>query len=92
MTSTNINPEALWNFPCEYSVKAFGKTCDELKPTVCKIVERHTDKIHPDKISSKQSSKGGYTAITLKIIATSRAQLDCIDQDLKKCRLIAYVL
>ena len=39
--------------------KAFGKTCDELHITVCTIVEKHTDKIHPDSIFTKQSSKGG---------------------------------
>jgi len=92
MTSANITPEELWNFPCDYSVKVFGKTCDELHPTVRSIVERHTDKIHPNSISSKQSSKGGYVSITLKIIATSRSQLDCINQDLQDCTLVAYVL
>lgn len=92
MTTTNINPEELWNFPCDYSVKVFGKTCDEIHATVLTIVEQHTDKIHPDSIITKQSSKGGYVSITLKIIATSRAQLDSINQDLQDCKLVAYVL
>jgi putative lipoic acid-binding regulatory protein len=92
MTTTNITPEELWNFPCDYSVKVFGKTCLELHATVCSIVERHTDKIHPDNITKKQSSKGGYVSITLKIIATSRVQLDAINQDLQDCELVAYVL
>jgi putative lipoic acid-binding regulatory protein len=55
-------------------------------------VERHTDKIHPDNVTKKQSSKGGYVSITLKIIATSRVQLDAINQDLQDCELVAYVL
>ncbi len=92
MTNTNITSETLWNFPCDYSVKAFGKTCCELNETVLCIVEQHTDKIHPDSILTKQSSKGGYTAITLKIIATSRQQIDSINQDLQACELVAYVL
>ncbi|SHN90693.1 hypothetical protein BHECKSOX_902 [Bathymodiolus heckerae thiotrophic gill symbiont] len=92
MNNTNVTSDDLWNFPCDYSVKAFGKTCDELHITVCTIVEKHTDKIHPDSIFTKQSSKGGYTSITLKIIATSRKQIDSINQDLQDCQLIAYVL
>jgi putative lipoic acid-binding regulatory protein len=90
--NTNITSEELWNFPCDYSVKAFGKTCNELNKTVCDIVEQHTSKIHPNNIFTKQSSKGGYTSITLKIIATSRKQIDCINQDLQDCKLVAYVL
>jgi putative lipoic acid-binding regulatory protein len=31
-------------------------------------------------------------SITLKIIATSRVQIDCINQDLQDCKLVAYVL
>lgn len=92
MTTLNITSEELWNFPCDYSVKVFGKTCDELHLTVRSIVERHTDEIHPDNISSKQSSKGNYISITLKITATSRIQLDCINQDLQDCHLVAYIL
>ncbi|MBT3276561.1 DUF493 domain-containing protein [Candidatus Thioglobus sp.] len=92
MTTANITPEELWNFPCDYSVKVFGKTCNELHTTVCTIVEKHADKIHPDSVTTKQSSKGGYVSITLKIIATSRVQIDCINQDLQDCKLVAYVL
>ncbi|MBC8494090.1 MAG: DUF493 domain-containing protein [Candidatus Thioglobus sp.] len=92
MTTNITSTDELWNFPCDYSVKVFGKTCDELHTTVCTIVEQHTDKIHPDSITIKQSSKGGYVSITLKIIATSRVQLDCINQDLQDCKLVAYVL
>ncbi len=92
MTTPNITSDELWNFPCDYSVKAFGKTCNELNETVRNIVEQYTDKIHPDSIFTKQSSKGGYTSITLKIIVTSRKQIDSINQDLQDCKLIAYVL
>jgi len=50
MTAPNLTSEELWNFPCDYSVKVFGKTCDELHSTVRTIVERHTDVIHPNNI------------------------------------------
>ena len=92
MTTPNLSSEELWNFPCDYSVKVFGKTCDELHLTVRTIVERHADKLHPNNISSKSSSKGGYVSITLKIIATSRVQLDAMNQELQDCELVAYVL
>jgi putative lipoic acid-binding regulatory protein len=92
MITTNLTSEELWNFPCDYSVKVFGKTCDELSAAVRLIVERHTDKIHSNNINCKQSSGGNYTSITLKIIATSRAQLDLINQQLQHCPLVAYVL
>jgi putative lipoic acid-binding regulatory protein len=92
MNNTNPTSEELFNFPCNYSVKVFGKTCEQLTPTTCKIIEKHAGNLHPKQISSKQSSKGGYTAINFKIIATSRTQLDAMNQDLQDCSLVAYVL
>jgi putative lipoic acid-binding regulatory protein len=92
MNSTNPTSEELFNFPCKYSVKVFGKTCNELNPTTCKIIEKHAGELHPNQITNKQSSKGGYTSINFKIIATSRSQLDAMNQDLQNCPLVAYVL
>ena len=92
MSITNPTSEELFNFPCDYPVKVFGKSCESFHGTVCSIIECHTDKLHPRQISSKQSSKGGYVSLTIRIIATSRTQLDSINQDLQDCDLVAYVL
>ena len=62
------------------------------KKTVCKIIESHIGKLHTNQITIKNSSKGKYTSITIRIIATSRKQLDAINHDLQTCPLVSYLL
>ena len=88
---TNIN-EDIFNFPCEYPIKIFGENQPEFKKTVCSIVETHTGKLHANQIATKYSSKGKYISLTVRIIATSRQQLDAINKDLQSCPLVSYIL
>jgi hypothetical protein len=92
MNTSNLSSEEIFNFPCDYPVKVFGKEHEELHITICSIIEKHTDKLHPNQISIKRSSKGKYVSLTVRIIATSRTQLDSINQELQDCPLVAYVL
>ncbi len=94
MTKPTIEPnsEELFNFPCDYPIKIMGKDCVELNVTMCRIIECYTGKIHPNQITSKKSSKGKYISYTVRIVATSRAQLDSINQELQDDPLVAYIL
>ncbi|QKQ24050.1 DUF493 domain-containing protein [Candidatus Ruthia endofausta] len=92
MITANPTPKALFNSPCDYPIKILGKDCEALQHTICSIVERHTDKLHPNQITKKYSSKGSYVSFTIRIIVSSRAQLDTINQDLQDCHLVSYVL
>ena len=84
--------EDIFNFPCEYPIKIFGENRPEFQQTVCNIVEAHTGKLHENQSAIKYSSKGKYTSLTVRIIATSRQQLDAINQDLQSCPLVSYLL
>ena len=84
--------EEIFNFPCDYSIKVFGINQPDFEKTVCKIVETHTGKLHANQTTIKHSSKGKYISITVRIIATSRKQLDTINQDLQSCPLVSYIL
>ncbi len=84
--------EEIFNFPCDYPVKIFGKDCIEFNEAVCTIIEKHTDTLHPNQITSKTSSKGSYISYTVRIVASSRQQLDSINQELQDHPLVAYVL
>ena len=94
MTKPTTEPtsEELFNFPCDYPIKIMGKDCNELNITMCSIIERHVGKIHPNQITSKKSSKGSYISYTVRIVATSRSQLDSINQELQDDPLVAYIL
>jgi len=84
--------EDIFNFPCEYPIKIFGENQPEFQKTVCNIVEAHTGKLHANQTTIKYSSKGKYISITVRIIATSRQQLNAINKDLQSCPLVSYLL
>jgi len=87
-----FDKEDIFNFPCNYPIKVFGENQPEFQKTVCNIVEIHTGKLHANQTAIKYSSKGKYISLTVRIIATSRQQLDAINQDLQSCPLVSYLL
>ena len=88
---TELN-EDVFKFPCDYPIKVFGLNQPDLINTVSTIVESHVGKLHSNQISLKNSSKGKYVSVTIRIIATSRKQLDSINKDLQNCPLVSYLL
>jgi len=89
MTNTK---EDIFNFPCDYPIKIFGENQPDFEKTICNIVETYTGKLHANQISTKYSSERKYISLTVRIIATSRKQLDDINQDLQSCPLVSYLL
>jgi putative lipoic acid-binding regulatory protein len=84
--------ETLFEFPCEFPVKAMGKTCPELEIAVIEIMNRHVPDLGEGAIRMRSSSKGNYTAITVTIQAQSKDQLDSIYMELTACQHIAYAI
>ena len=84
--------EDIFKFPCDYPIKVFGLNQPDLIDTVSTIVERYVGKLHINQITHKNSSKGKYVSVTIRIIATSRKQLDSINEDLQNCPLVSYLL
>jgi len=84
--------EDIFKFPCDYPIKVFGLNQPDLLDTVSTIVERYVGKLHNNQITLKNSSKGKYVSVTIRIIATSRKQLDSINEDLQNCPLVSYLL
>lgn len=74
--------ESLIEFPCQFPIKAMGKTRDDFDAIVVEIVRRHVGDIREGAVSSRPSKAGTYTSVTVVIEATSREQLDAIYQGL----------
>ena len=89
MTNTK---DDIFNFPCEYPIKILGENKPEFIKIVCNIVETHTGKLHVNQTATKFSSRGKYISLTIRIIATSRQQVDAINKDLQSCPLVSYLL
>ena len=82
----------IFKFPCDYPIKIFGLNQPDFKQAVCVIVESHIGQLHDNQITIKKSSKGKYVSITIRIIATSRKQLDAINHELQASPLVSYLL
>ncbi|WP_298134107.1 DUF493 domain-containing protein [Acidiferrobacter sp.] len=73
----------LLTFPCTIDIKAIGRQSVRFEALIHEIVSRH---IMPQDLLScvSRASRGGtYTAVTLTIRATDKAQLDAIYEGLK---------
>lgn len=91
-SNSKIISEDIFNFPCDYPVKVMGKDCHKLHTEMCTIIKRHAGEIHPSKITSRKSTKGNYIAYTVRIVATSVAQLNSINKELQEHPLVSYIL
>ena len=88
----DFDEDALFDFPCEFPIKAMGKASPELEVAVLEIMHRHVPDLGEGAIKVRESSKGNYVSITVTIQAKSREQLDAIYMDLTACEHIKFAL
>lgn len=84
--------ETLLEFPCQFAIKAFGLSGNELEIAVQEIVNCHVDDLADDAMKQNASKKGKYTSITVTITATSKKQIDAIYIDLTACEHVVMAL
>jgi len=73
-----MSEETLLEFPCQFPIKAMGKTDLELDLLVIEIVRRHVTDINENAVTTRPSKDGNYIAVTVIIEASSKQQLDAI--------------
>ncbi len=86
------NEESPLKFPCEFPIKVVGEHCDEFEIAVLTIVRKHIPELAENSITTRMSKKGKYLAITVTVLAQSKAQLDAIYQDLSAHELVMMAL
>ena len=72
----------LFEFPCQFPIKAMGKAEMEFDLLVIDIVRQYVDKLSADAVKTRPSKNGKYLAVTVTIEAKSQQQLDDIYQQL----------
>ncbi len=82
----------MYDYPCDYPVKAIGLANSEFEDAVLAIVGKHVEKIDKEQISKRTSRHAKYVSITISIIAESRKQLEALYQDLQDHELVLVVL
>lgn len=79
---TDTEEESLLEFPCEFPIKAFGNDNGDFEAAVVALVRTHAPGIAIDQVESRSSRAGRYLAVTVRVRAEERAQLDSIYQAL----------
>lgn len=87
-----MSEETLLEFPCQFPIKAMGKSGGNLEITVVEIISRHAPESHKHSVKTKPSKDGNYLSITVTIEATSKQQLDAIYQDLVDHPHVLYAI
>lgn len=87
-----MTEETLLEFPCEFPIKAMGKTRDDLDKIVYEMICRFAPDTSFEKVKVIQSKKGNFSSITITITATSKDQLDNIYQSLTSSEYISMAL
>lgn len=87
-----MDAQEILSFPCEFPVKAMGNSAPDFAEHVAAIVRRHAPGFNEAAVSSRSSSGGKFTAVTVMILATSRAQLEAIYQDFHQDERVLYVI
>ncbi len=84
--------ETLFEFPCDFPIKAMGKTGDELEVAVLEIINRHVETLPEGAVKFTQSSNGKFTSITITFTAHSKDHLDKIYMELTSCEHVLYCI
>ena len=88
----NEADESPLKFPCQFPIKAMGKSDCNLDEIVAGIVRKHVPDLGEGAVYNRDSKKGNYVSVTVVINATSREQLDAIYQDLVDCEAVIMAL
>ena len=92
MNESQSEQETLFEFPCEFPIKAMGKSGPELEIAVLEIINRHVDDLPEGAVKLNASKGGNYTSITVTITAHSKAHLDGIYMELTQCDHVLFAI
>ena len=84
--------QTLLEFPCDFPIKAMGRSNSGFEARALAIVRRHVPDFSVESMRSVVSRQGNYLSCTFVIRATSRAQLDALYRELSRCDELLMVL
>jgi putative lipoic acid-binding regulatory protein len=84
MEMTMSDHDEIMGYPCEIAVKAMGRTDLDIdfEALVVEIVLRHAPDLGEGAVTSRKSRNGNYVAVTVRVMAENREQMDRIYQEL----------
>jgi len=84
--------DTVFEFPCQFPIKAMGKNIADFDSLVVAIVRKHAEDIKEGAIKIRPSKGDKFLSVTVTIEAQSKRQLDAIYQDLNDSPAVMMVL
>jgi len=84
--------DTVFEFPCQFPIKAMGKNIADFDSLVVAIVRKHAEDIKEGAIKTRPSKGDKFLSVTVTIEAQSKRQLDAIYQDLNDSPAVMMVL
>jgi putative lipoic acid-binding regulatory protein len=73
---TDIQNEALWEFPMHYPVKIMGEAQHPMREIVAEILKRHAPDFDVATLTEKPSSAGKYVSINATVYVERKEQIN----------------
>lgn len=86
------NKEELIEYPTDFPIKVMGATHAEFAPTIVEVVRKLDPTFNESKMTTRPSTKGNYTGLTVTVHATSRDMLDDVYRALSSHPMVKMVL
>ena len=87
-----MNAPSPLTFPTDYPVKIVGRPADEFRARVHAIVLRHAPALDARQVTERPSANGKYVSISYLLRAESRAQIEALVAELKRCDGVMMLL
>ena len=82
----------VFQFPCDFPIKVFGRNTDDFEALVIAIVRRHAPDLDDSAVARRVSGGDAYRAVTATFTAHSREQLDALYTELSDHEQVLMVL
>ena len=82
----------IMEYPCEIAIKAMGRHEPGFEEVVVEIVQRHVGNLDEGCVSCRPSKGGNFLAVTVRVQAESREQMDRIYHELTAHERVSVAL
>jgi uncharacterized protein len=83
---------ALLEFPTDYPLKVVGRPQDDFRARVHAIVLRHAPALPDSAVRERLSANGNFLSISYLLPAESRAQIEALVGELRRCDGVVMLL
>jgi len=85
-------PDSLFDFPCEFPVKAMGRDAEGFPAHVMELVAAEVGPISHERVAIRPSREGRFISVTVTFVAESREQLAAVYRNLTSSERILFVI